>query len=111
MKNRFDLEQEIMDCWGIVEDLKAIEEAVLDGDDFRGMQPKHSDKIANLLAIHHMYQLKFERLWSTFEHCVSQRLLESGNPNKELYTDLISDGGMDPRGPYEEERRKGKKKK
>lgn len=105
MKDRFDLEQQIMDCWGIVDDLKAIEEAVLEGDDFRGMEAKHSDKIANLLSIHHLYQLKFERLWSTFENCVSQRLLE---PNKELYTDLMSDGGMDPRGPYEEERRKGK---
>lgn len=98
MKNRFDLEQEIMDCWNVVEDIDIVYSA-------------HGDKdveLANvLLGLKTLYQLKFQRLWNTFEHCVSQRMLEGGN----TYTDLISDGGMDPRGPYEEERRNGKKKK
>jgi len=99
MKNRFDLEQEIMDCWGVVDDLNIVYETRGDKD----------DELANvLLGLKTLYQLKFERLFSTFENCVSQRQLEGGNPYKDLYTDIVSDGGMDPRGPYEEERRKGK---
>ena len=97
MKNRFDLEQEIMDCWGVVEDIDIVYHA----------HGETSDELANvLLGLKTLYQLKFQRLFSTFEDCVSQRMLEGGNPYKELYTDLMSDGGMDPRGPYEEKRRK-----
>lgn len=73
MKNRFDLEQEIMECWGIVDDLKAIEEAVLSSSDFAGMEAKYTDKIANLLSMRHLYQLKFERLWNTFENCIKYK--------------------------------------
>ena len=98
MKNRFDLEQEIMDCWGVVDNINIIYETYGDMD----------SELANvLLGLKTLYHLKFDRLFSTFEDCVSQRMLEGGNP----YTDIVSDGGMDPRGPYEEERRKGKKKK
>lgn len=70
MKNRFDLEQEIMDCWGVVEDINIVYET--HGED--------NDELANvLLGLKTLYQLKFERLFSTFEDCVKQRILEGEN--------------------------------
>jgi len=91
MKNRFDLEQEILDCWGVVDDIDTIYHA----------EPlyENTDEMMNaLLGLKTLYKLKFERLFSTFEDCVSQRILPSGS-NYTEYTDLMSDGGMDPRGP------------
>ena len=67
MKNRFDLEQEIMDCWGVVDDIDIV-------------YYKHAeanDELANvLLGLKTLYQLKFERLFNTFEDCIKQRLLK-----------------------------------
>jgi len=69
MKNRFDLEQEIMDCWGIVEDIDTIYHA----------EPlyENTDEMQNaLLGLKTLYQLKFEKMWSTFEDCVKQQSLK-----------------------------------
>jgi len=67
MKNRLDLEQEIMDCWGIVEDIELVYHKY--GED--------SDELANvLLGLKTLYQLKFERLFNTFEDCIQKREFE-----------------------------------
>ena len=65
MKDRFDLEQEIMGCWNVVTDLKTVCTAVLEKD-------LSQDKIANLLmGLEELYQLKFESLFETFEDTIS----------------------------------------
>ena len=67
MKNRLDLEQEIMDCWGIVEDIELVYHKY--GED--------SDELANvLLGLKTLYQMKFERLFNTFEDCIQKREFE-----------------------------------
>jgi len=53
---RFDLEQEILSCWVITDDLKLVK-----GDD------------ENVQAIITLYELKFQKLWDTFEEMVKQR--------------------------------------
>lgn len=64
MKDRFDLEQEIMGCWNVVTDLKTVCTAVLEKD-------LSQDKIANLLmGLEELYQLKFESLFETFEDTI-----------------------------------------
>ena len=72
MKNRFDLEQEIMECWGVVEDIDTIYHAEHLYEDTDEMQNA-------LLGLKTLYKLKFERLFNTFEDCVSQRMLEGNN--------------------------------
>jgi hypothetical protein len=63
-KTRFDMEQEIMDCWHITEDLNILAENVLEKD-------ADKDTIANvLLGLQTLYQMKFERLFDTFEGLV-----------------------------------------
>ena len=67
MKNRFDLEQEIMDCWGVVEDIDIVYHA----------HGETSDELANvLLGLKTLYQLKFQKMFDTFGDCVSQRMLD-----------------------------------
>lgn len=59
--SRYDLEQQIMDCWGICEDLGTVIEAVLEN----GLT---EDQIANILqGMKDLYHLKFEKTFETYE--------------------------------------------
>jgi hypothetical protein len=55
--DRFDLEQQILDCWKITDDLKLVAE-----------KGEHAVE-----AVATLYELKFEQLWSTFETMVHER--------------------------------------
>jgi hypothetical protein len=67
--NRFDLEQQIMDCWGVVDDIKTVYNA----DDLRELS---KDEMQNLLlGLYTMYQLKFEILFKMFEDLCQQRAI------------------------------------
>jgi hypothetical protein len=71
MTSRFDLEQQIMDCWHIVDDLKIVNEYTLEDLSF------DKDKISNvLLGIQELYQIKFDKLFRTYED-----LIRSENTN------------------------------
>ena len=71
MKTRFDLEQEIMKCWSIVDDIEMLAEYFLDSPKFKDMPPEYADKVHNkLTGLSELYSIRFERLWSTFENCV-----------------------------------------
>lgn len=65
--NQFDMEQQIMTCWNICEDLHTLHEGVLD----RGMT---TDQISNvLMGLKDLYQLKFETLFEQFEAMLKER--------------------------------------
>jgi hypothetical protein len=67
-KDRFDLEQEILDCWHITDDLQTIMET----DSL-----ELSDDVHNLLlGLKTLDHLKFERTFATFEQLVTQRKLD-----------------------------------
>lgn len=70
--NIFDLEQGIMSCWGMVDDVKEVNAYVGDSDFFKGMAPEHEDKLMNLLlGLTELYQIKFERTFGIFQkHCM-----------------------------------------
>ena len=55
--DRFDLEQQILDCWKITDDLRLVAE-----------KGEHAVE-----AVATLYELKFEQLWSTFESMVHER--------------------------------------
>lgn len=65
--NQFDMEQQIMNCWNICEDLETLNQGVLD----RGMT---TDEIANvLMGLKQLYQLKFEALFEHFEAMLREK--------------------------------------
>ena len=67
--NRFDFEQQMMDCWGVVDDIKTIYYL---GD----LRDTTEDEMQNLLlGLFTMYQVKFEVLQKMFEDLVHTKQL------------------------------------
>lgn len=58
MSNRFELEEQLVECWQVVDDIKLLQESYAMMDD---------DARMNLLqGLVELYNLKFERAWNTF---------------------------------------------
>jgi hypothetical protein len=65
MTKRFEFEQQIMNCWSVVDDIKALNVQFID---VGGMT---EDQICNyLLGLQTIYQVKFEQLFAQFESMV-----------------------------------------
>lgn len=58
--DRFDLEQQIMSCWNITDDLDLLLEKVEDNDELSNF----------VLGLKTIYRAKFERLFDIFEKVV-----------------------------------------
>ena len=72
---QFDLEQQIMQCWNVVDDINTVFENVLDSD-------MTTDQIANcLLGMKQLYDMRFYKLMSTFEKYLKEQHNEKTNGN------------------------------
>jgi hypothetical protein len=70
MKDRFDLEQQILECWNVTTDIKHVTEYVLDAP----LEPNREDKISNMLiGMEELYNLKFQKLFETFEKLIHDK--------------------------------------
>ena len=58
-KDRFDLEQEILDCWKLTDDIKLLAKRSADVEDFQ--------------ALSKVYEHKFTQLWETFEFMIADK--------------------------------------
>lgn len=58
MSNRFDLEEAIMRCWNVTEDLKLVSEV--------------QNPVEYVEALQKVYEQKFENLFNIFEQCIKQ---------------------------------------
>lgn len=67
---RFDLEQQIMECWSVVDDIKTFMPWVYDSP--RETMPSEDDQMNYLIGLTTIYQVKFERLFETYEKCIKQ---------------------------------------
>jgi hypothetical protein len=67
MKNRFDLENDIMDAWQTVSDIDLI----YHNTDNLKLSPADCDNLQNqLLGLKHITDLRFKKLINTFEDYV-----------------------------------------
>jgi hypothetical protein len=69
MYNRFDLEESIMACWNIMEDIKLLNEDVMES-------PKElsRDEICNYLqGLETIYGHRFEKLSRIFEMLIAEK--------------------------------------
>ena len=63
MTDRFDLEQGILKCWNVTDDIDMVYRKIMDNPDELDV-----DEISNLLlGIKSLYDLKFDELFNTFE--------------------------------------------
>lgn len=61
---RFDLEQNIMDAWHVVDDIDTI---------YQRLEELSADELMNvLLGLKTLYQLKFEKLFENFEQYTTE---------------------------------------
>lgn len=66
MSGRFEFEQQIMDCWGVCEDIGTLAKM----EDIRELS---QDELANaLLGLKTVYQMKFEILFDMFERMIKE---------------------------------------
>lgn len=65
MTDRFDLEQNIMQCWNVCDDIQLYLDMYDNMDEDQRMN--------YLIGLKQMYQMKFERTWDNFEKCVRTR--------------------------------------
>jgi len=76
MADRFKLEEQIMDCWGVTDDIQNL---------ITGFEGLNEDERMNILiGLRSLYQVKFVQLFDTFEewlrtHDVTPR--ETSKPN------------------------------
>ena len=62
MTDRFDLEQQILECWKVTTDIRTA------------LEHGQSDLAGNLEALAKVYDLQFEKLWWIFETmCATQQ--------------------------------------
>lgn len=70
MSNRFDLEQQILECWKVTDDIRAVIEH---GD--------QEDMIENFNALARLTDIRFEKLWYIFEQmCESEQFVKTLPP-------------------------------
>ncbi len=66
MTDRFKLEEQIQAAWSVVDDLKLLNEVVMEKN-------PSTDTVANyLLGLETIYQAKFEKLFETFEKMIQE---------------------------------------
>ena len=61
-KTRFDMEQEIMTAWQVL-------------DDIRMLSAREGTEKADWDAVHRLYQIRFETLFETFEQMIKDRVI------------------------------------
>jgi hypothetical protein len=66
--DRFDLEDQIMQCWNVVSDLKVISESIIEG-----RSACDPDSVYNIVSgVATLYELKFGQLFRIFESLVTE---------------------------------------
>ena len=58
MADRFDLEHNILNCWGITDDITQLEE--------------QGASAADMVSLACVYEYKFKKLWAVFEDMVHE---------------------------------------
>lgn len=69
----YDLEQPIMDCWSVCNDLETVFNQISDGE----REPTRDEMMNALMGIHQLYQWKFEQLFFMYEQVIREKANES----------------------------------
>lgn len=76
MKDRFNLEADIMSCWNVVDDLNLLYETIGNSPKYKDMPADLKNEILNiLLGMKSLYQIKFEHTLDTFEDLIKEKKL------------------------------------
>ena len=62
----YELEQPIMDCWRLCNDLETVFKQVGDGE----REPTHDEMMNTLMGMQQLYEWKFEQLFFMYEQVI-----------------------------------------
>ena len=68
MAKLYDLEQMIMDCWHVCDDLQVIFKQIGDGE----REPTKDELMNTLMGMQQLYQWKFEQLFFEYEQVIAE---------------------------------------
>jgi len=78
LNETFKLEDDILDCWRVVDDIRFVSTEVIDGD-----TKMSEDELVNImLGLEQIYERRFQKLWNSFVG-----VLEAGKMEKSLLTE------------------------
>lgn len=64
----FDLEQQFLQCWEIINDVKMITEYFIEDEKWKNMDASLADALMNkYYGLAEVYDLKLQKAWDTFE--------------------------------------------
>jgi hypothetical protein len=75
MTQLYDLEQPIMDCWSVCDDLETMYRQIGDGE----RDPTQDELINALIGMRQLYQWKFEQLFDKYEQVLKTQHKEIGD--------------------------------
>lgn len=79
--DRFEFEQQIMECWNVTSDIRTVSEYLMDAP----LEAGREDKIANMLiGIEALYDAKFHNLLRQFEALVHHHARTLDRKNEAL---------------------------
>lgn len=82
-RDRFLLEQKLMDCWHVTDDISTLAEYIGENSD---IPARERDKILNILiGIQELYHLKFEHTMDLFAELVRNRTIAGPTEKEILY--------------------------
>ena len=74
MSDRFDLEQQILECWKVTDDIRTVME-----------HGQAEDRDKDLSALARLTDIRFEKLWYIFEQmCASKQFVSMKSSVEEL---------------------------
>ncbi len=65
----YDLEQMIMDCWKVCNDLETVYKQIGDGE----REPTRDEMMNTLMGMQQLYEWKFEQLFEMFEMVIKMQ--------------------------------------
>jgi hypothetical protein len=71
MTKLYDLEQMIMDCWHVCDDLQVVFRQIGDGE----RDPTQDELMNALMGMQQVYQWKFEQLFYKYERVIEDQAL------------------------------------
>jgi hypothetical protein len=85
-KDRFDLEQAIMNAWGTSEDL----DLVYHNTDNLRLNSKDCDMLQNqMLGLKYLFELRMEKVWSIFVELIEQEQFKADNEEQRCYDESV----------------------
>jgi len=90
MRDRFSFEQQLIQCWAVVDEIETLNKLILE-DKVEGGEMSKDDISNYLLGLETIYKHKFHQLWDDFETIFMSMVRENKKLKKETDDDVFGE--------------------